>query len=132
MGIIVLTIAILPLLGIGGMQLFVAEAPGPEPDKLHPRIKETAKRLWVIYFLLTLIQTLLLMAGEMNFFDSINHAMATMATGGFSTKNNSVAAYGAYSQYVIIIFMFIAGTNFTLSYFGMMGKFKKIWSHYFI
>ena len=127
MGIIVLTIAILPLLGIGGMQLFVAEAPGPEPDKLHPRIKETAKRLWVIYFLLTLIQTLLLMAGEMNFFESINHAMSTMATGGFSTKNNSIAAYGAYSQYVITIFMFIAGTNFTLSYFGMMGKFKKIW-----
>ncbi len=129
MGIIVLTIAILPLLGIGGMQLFVAEAPGPEPDKLHPRIKETAKRLWVIYFVLTLAQMLLLMAGEMDFFEAINHAMATMATGGFSTKNDSIASYGAYTQYIIIIFMFLAGTNFTLSYFGMMGKFKKIWQN---
>lgn len=129
MGIIVLTIAILPLLGIGGMQLFVAEAPGPEPDKLHPRIKETAKRLWVIYFILTLTEMLLLMAGEMDFFDAINHAMATMATGGFSTKNDSATNFSAYTQYIIIIFMFLAGTNFTLSYFAMMGKFKKVWKN---
>src|SRR5690606_36022859 len=77
MGIIVLTIAILPVLGIGGMQLFMAEAPGPTQDKLHPRIKETAKRLWYIYLSLTFIQMLLLMVGGMTFFDAINHAMST-------------------------------------------------------
>src|SRR4030066_544584 len=91
MGIIVLTVAILPMLGIGGMQLFMAEAPGPSTDKLHPRITETAKRLWIIYFLLTIVEFLLLKIAGMNWFDAINHAMATMSTGGFSTKNASVA-----------------------------------------
>lgn len=127
MGIIVLTIAILPLLGIGGMQLFVAEAPGPAPDKLHPRIKETAKRLWFVYFTLTAAETILLMVGDMSFFDSVNHAMSTMATGGFSPKNASIAHYTSpYIHYVIIIFMFLAGTNFTLTFFGFRGNFKKV------
>jgi len=116
MGIIVLTIAILPLLGIGGMQLFMAEAPGPSADKLHPRITETAKRLWYIYVGLTFIQFLLLKVAGMTWFDALNHAMATVSTGGFSTKN----------QYIIIIFMFIAGTNFVLTYFALKGKFKKV------
>jgi len=89
MGIIVLTIAILPLLGIGGMQLFMAEAPGPSADKLHPRITDTAKRLWYIYVGLTFTQFLLLKVAGMNWFDAINHAMATVSTGGFSTKNAS-------------------------------------------
>jgi len=127
MGIIVLTIAILPLLGIGGMQLFVAEAPGISPDKLQPRIKETAKRLWLIYIGLTVAETLLLWAGEMNFYDAINHALTTMATGGFSTKNASIAYFASpYTHYIIIVFMILAGTNFTITYFALHGEFKKV------
>ena len=125
MGIIVLTLAIIPLLGIGGMQLFSAEVPGPTKDKFHPKIKETAKRLWGIYILLTIGETIFLMFGEMNFFDAICHSFATMATGGFSTQNDSVASYSAYTQYVIIVFMMLAGMNFTLHYFSLKGKFKK-------
>lgn len=128
MGIIVLTVAILPLLGVGGMQLFVAEAPGVRPDKLHPRITGTAKRLWIIYFSLTLVEALLLWAAGMDFFDAINHAMATMATGGFSTKNASIAFYdSSLIHWIIMIFMFLAGVNFTLLYFGFTGKFKNLW-----
>ncbi len=127
MGIIVLTIAILPLLGIGGMQLFVAEASGPTPDKLHPRIKETAKRLWMVYFVLTAAQTICLQLAGMSFFDAINHAMSTMATGGFSTKNASIAYYDSpLIEYILVAFMFLAGMNFSLSYFGLKGQFAKI------
>lgn len=127
MGIIVLTVAVLPLLGIGGMQLFVAEAPGISPDKLQPRIKETAKRLWIIYIGLTAIELVLLWVGGMTFYDAINHSLTTMATGGFSTKNASVAHYPSpYIQYVIIFFMFLAGTNFTMTYMGLHGKFLKV------
>ncbi len=128
MGIIVLTIAILPLLGIGGMQLFIAEAPGPSADKMHPRITETAKRLWAIYFLFTLIEFLLLKVAGMSWYDAINHAMATMSTGGFSTKNASVAFWNGMPvvQYIITAFMFIAGTNFILSYFALTAKFNKV------
>ncbi|UXP33309.1 TrkH family potassium uptake protein [Reichenbachiella agarivorans] len=123
MGIIVLAVAILPLLGIGGMQLFVAEAPGISPDKLKPRITETAKRLWLIYVMLTVVEMVLLWIGGMDFYDAINHALTTMATGGFSTKNASVAYYTSpFIQYVIIIFMFLAGTNFTVTYFALHGK----------
>ncbi len=126
MGIIVLTIAILPLLGIGGMQLFVAEAPGISPNKLQPRIKETAKRLWLIYIGLTAIETLLLWAGEMDFYDSINHAFTTTATGGFSTKNDNIAYFSSpFTQYVIILFMFLGGTNFTIIYLALHGEFEK-------
>jgi trk system potassium uptake protein TrkH len=117
MGIIVLSLAILPILGIGGMQLFIAEVPGPSKDKIHPRIKETAKRLWGIYALFTLAETLLLLLGGMNLFDAINHSFTTMATGGFSTKQASIAAFdNPFIHYVIIIFMFAAGMNFTLHY----------------
>lgn len=127
MGIIVLTVAILPILGIGGMQLFVAEAPGISPDKLQPRIKETAKHLWILYVGLTALETILLWAGGMTGYDAINHSLTTMATGGFSTKNNSVAYYdSAYIQYVIIVFMFLAGTSFTMTYLGITGKIKKV------
>jgi len=126
MGIIVLTVAILPFLGIGGMQLMVAEMPGIQPDKLHPRITATAKRFWGIYVLFTVAEVLLLWAGEMDFFDSVNHSFATMATGGFSTKNNSIAGFGPYSQYIIILFMIFAGTNFTLHYYALHRKFDKI------
>ena len=91
MGIIVLAIAILPLLGVGGMQLFSAETPGPSGNKLHPRITDTAIRLWYIYGGLTLAETLLLNIAGMGFFDAINNSMSTIATGGFSTKNASIA-----------------------------------------
>ncbi|WP_026010063.1 TrkH family potassium uptake protein [Algibacter luteus] len=128
MGIIVLAIAILPLLGIGGMQLFAAEAPGPNADKLHPRITDTAKRLWLIYFGYTAAETLLLSAAGMSFFDAINHALCTLSTGGFSTKNASVAYWNSQPiiQYIIILFMFLAGTNFVLSYFAFKGKVQKV------
>lgn len=125
MGIIVLSLAILPLLGIGGMQLFAAEVPGVTKDKIHPRVKETAKRLWGIYVILTAAQTLLLMVGGLNFFDAINHSFTTMATGGFSTKNASIAYYTSpYVQYIFILFMFFAGMNFTLHYLSFHGKFN--------
>ena len=126
MGIIVLSLSILPILGIGGMQLFVAEVPGPAPDKLHPRIKETAKRLWGIYFIFTLTEMLLLRLGGMSFFDAICHSFTTMATGGYSTNPNSISYFSSpYIQYVIIVFMFLAGTNFTLSYLAMNFKLKQ-------
>lgn len=126
MGIIVLTVAILPMLGIGGMQLFVAEAPGITPDKIQPRIKETAKRLWLIYIGFTIVEAVLLMLAGMDFYDAANHSLTTMATGGFSTKNASIAHFGPLIQYIIIVFMILAGTNFTLSYFAFKGKFNKV------
>jgi trk system potassium uptake protein TrkH len=127
MGIIVLAIAILPLLGIGGMQLFSAEAPGPSSDKLHPRITDTAKRLWLIYFGYTVAETILLKVAGMSFFDAINHSMSTLSTGGFSTKNASVAYWNdkPMIQYIIIAFMFLAGTNFVLSYYAFKGKVQR-------
>ena len=128
MGIIVLAIAILPLLGIGGMQLFAAEAPGPSADKLHPRITDTAKRLWLIYFGYTAAETLLLSVAGMSFFDAINHSLCTLSTGGFSTKNVSIAYWNGQPliQYIIILFMFLAGTNFVLSYFAFKGRIQKV------
>ena len=128
MGIIVLAVAILPLLGIGGMQLFAAEAPGLSTDKLHPRIADTAKRLWLIYFGYTIAETILLKVAGMSFFDAINHSMTTLASGGFSTKNESLAYWNNQPiiQYIIILFMFLAGTNFVLSYFAFKRKTKKI------
>jgi len=128
MGIIVLAIAILPLLGIGGMQLFSAEAPGPNGDKLHPRIADTAKRLWLIYVLFTISEALLLNLAGMTMFDAINHAMSTMASGGFSTKNESLAYWNhqPWIHYIIIVFMFLAGSNFVLSYFAFSGKINKV------
>ena len=127
MGIIVLAIAILPLLGIGGMQLFTAEAPGPGGDKLHPRITDTAKRLWLIYVGYTLAETLLLKLAGMSLFDAANHALSTLSTGGFSTKNTSIAHWNdtPLIQYIIIVFMFLAGTNFVMSYFAFTGKIQR-------
>ncbi len=129
MGIIVLTIAILPLLGIGGMQLFVAEAPGPTADKLHPRITETAKRLWIIYIGLTTLEIITLLFCGLNLFDAITHSFATVSTGGFSTKNASLAAFGPGVHYVVIVFMFLSGMNFSLTYWGLKGKLDKIWKN---
>ncbi|MCL4134369.1 UNVERIFIED_CONTAM: hypothetical protein GTU68_038780 [Idotea baltica] len=129
MGIIVLTIAILPLLGIGGMQLYAAEVPGPTPDKLTPRIKETAKRLWIIYVSLTVLEAIFLMFGGMNLFESICHSMSTLSTGGFSTRQASIGGFSPYIQYVITVFMFMAGTNFALTYFALKGKPLRLWKN---
>ncbi|RKR07835.1 trk system potassium uptake protein TrkH [Maribacter vaceletii] len=128
MGIIVLAIAILPLLGIGGMQLFSAEAPGPNADKLHPRITDTAKRLWYIYVGYTVAETILLKLAGMSFFDAVNHSLSTLSTGGFSTKNASLAYWNdsPLIQYIIILFMFLAGSNFVLSYFAFKGKIQRV------
>lgn len=130
MGIIVLAIAILPLLGIGGMQLFSAEAPGTgiTSDKIHPRISDTAKRLWIIYVGLTFAETILLKIAGMSFFDAVNTSMSNIASGGFSSRNASIGYWNSMPiiQYIIILFMFLAGTNFILIYFGLTGKFKKI------
>jgi trk system potassium uptake protein TrkH len=126
MGIIVLTLAILPILGVGGMQLYRAEVPGPSADKLTPRVKETAKRLWLIYFGFTVVEILLLLP-VMGPFDAINHAFATMATGGFSTQNDSIGAFGsAYVEWVVILFMIIAGVNFTLHYRLLHAQIKPV------
>jgi trk system potassium uptake protein TrkH len=124
MGIIVLSLAILPLLGVGGMQLFAAEVPGVTKDKLHPRVKETAKRLWGIYVIFTFTEMVLLVIGGMSLFDAINHSFTTMATGGFSTKNASTAYFTSpFIQYVFILFMMLAGMNFTIHYLAFHGKF---------
>lgn len=130
MGIIVLTVAILPILGVGGMQLFSAEAPGVTTDKLHPRITDTAKRLWIIYVGLTLAETILLKIAGMTWFDAVNHSMATVSTGGFSTKNASIAAFeNPLIHYIIIFFMFASGVNFALTYWGLKGKLDKIYKN---
>lgn len=130
MGIIVLSIAILPFLGVGGMQLFKAEVPGPMTDKLKPRVKETAKILWGVYLVFTLIETVLLLLGDMSLFDALTHTFGTMATGGFSTKNASVGGFqSAYIDYVIIVFMLIAGINFSLHYRLFQGDLKSFWKN---
>ncbi len=126
MGIIVLTIAILPFLGVGGMQIFKAESPGPTMDKLTPRITETAKLLWGIYVGITLLEVILLGLGGMGVFDAVCHSLATMATGGFSPRNTSVAYYdSAYIDAVITVFMLIAGTNFALHHAVLNGNVKS-------
>ncbi len=128
MGIIVLSLAILPLIGIGGMQLYKAEIPGPTPDKLTPRIRQTAKLLWGVYVLLSIVEVVLLMAGGLSFFDSLCHTFGTMATGGFSTKTASIAHFGSvYLETVIIIFMILAGTNFSLHFHGLRGRVSAYW-----
>ena len=125
MGIIVFYIAILPILGSGGIQLFKLEVPGPVADKITPRLRETAKMLWIVYFGFTLLQILLLGLAGMPWFDSVCHALTTMPTGGFSTQNASIGAYSSpLIQYIIISFMFIAGVNFTLHFRALTGNFK--------
>ena len=123
MGIIVLVIAILPFLGVGGMQLFHAEVPGPTPQQLRPRITQTAKLLWFVYVGLTATQVLLYLIGGMSLFDALNHSFTTLATGGFSTKNASLAAFNSpYIQWVTILFMYLAGVNFALHFRAATGK----------
>ncbi len=122
MGIILLSLAILPMLGVGGMQLFKAEVPGPSVDKLQPRIQDTAKALWGVYALVTAAEAILLKLGGMSVFDSLCHTFGTVATGGFSTKNAGIAHFNsAYIESVITVFMLLAGTNFALHYRALRG-----------
>ena len=130
MGIIVLTIAILPFLGVGGMQLFKAEVPGPVADRLQPRITETAKELWKVYLVFTGAEVLLLHVGGMDLFDSFCHTFGTLATGGFSTKNASIGYYNnTYFDVVITIFMLLSGLNFALHYQVLKGNFKPFYKN---
>jgi len=128
MGIIVLSVAILPFLGVGGMQLYKAEVPSPVPDKLRPRIRETAVVLWKVYALISLAEVILLMIGGMSIYDALCHTFTTMPTGGFSTKNASIAHYNSvYFDSVLIFFMLLAGINFSLHYQFLRGKTLAFW-----
>lgn len=128
MGIILLGLAILPLLGVGGMQLFKAEVPGPTADKLSPRVAGTAKLLWGVYVLITAAEIILLRIGGMGFFDAVCHSFATMGTGGFSNLDLSIEGYdNAYFDYVIGFFMIVAGTNFALYYQLFRGNWRSFY-----
>jgi len=127
MGILVLAVAILPALGIGGFQLLRAEAPGPDVERLAPRIAQTAQVFWIIYAGMTAIETGLLMFGGMNLFDAVNHSFATLATGGFSTRNASIAAFHSpFIEWVIASFMILSGVNFALYFRALMRDFGRI------
>ncbi|MBD3257649.1 TrkH family potassium uptake protein [candidate division GN15 bacterium] len=127
MGIITLAIAIFPSLGVSGYSMFRGEVPGPSKDKLRPRLAQTVSILWGVYVLLTAAETLLLWLGPMNLFDAVNHAFATMATGGFSTQNESIAGYGSdYVEWVITIFMYLAGINFLLHFRALRGDLRGL------
>lgn len=128
MGIIVLSLAILPFIGVGGRQLFNAEVPGPTPEKLTPRIQQTALLLWGVYIFLSVVQTIILLLCGMNLFDALTHTFGTMATGGFSPRNASVAAFNSpLIEWVIIVFMFLAGTNFVLHLLALRGRLHAFW-----
>ncbi|OGH00944.1 MAG: hypothetical protein A2600_03590 [Candidatus Lambdaproteobacteria bacterium RIFOXYD1_FULL_56_27] len=125
MGIIVLALAIVPYMDIGGMSIFQAEVPGPTADKLTPKVEDTAKVLWIVYVIMTLALMVSLWAAGMTVFDAINHAFTTMATGGFSTKNASILFYRSpLIEWIVILFMALAGMNFALHYHFLFGRFK--------
>ncbi len=129
LGIVVLFVAILPSLGAGGKKLFKVEAPGPEPEGVRPHIGETARILWLIYLCLTGIEILAYWLAGMTWFDASNHALTTLATGGFSTQNASIGAYNSRTIDIItIVFMVLAGANFGLYYAAVKGKLRIIWS----
>jgi len=127
MGIVLFSLAVLPMLGGGGMQLFKAEVPEITVDKLRPRIVDTAKALWYIYTVLTVLAAVMFMAGGMDLFDAVCHSFTTLATGGFSTKNSSLAFYNSpFIEFVAAFFMFLAGVNYTLYFFAFKGNFAKL------
>ena len=126
LGIILLSVAILPLLGVGGMQLFKAEVPGVTVEKITPRISQTARILWLVYVLLTLTETLMLLWAGLPLFDAVCHSFTTVSTGGFSTKNASIAHFeSAGVEIIIIVFMFLAGVSFTLHYRALKGDYQS-------
>ena len=128
MGMVVLTVALLPFLGVGGFQLLKAEAPGPDKERVTPKITQTAKILWLIYISLTALQTILLVIAGMDWFDAVIHAFSTMATGGFSSKNEGLAFWNSTSiVWIVTIFMIIAGFNFTLIFRLFQRKWKEVW-----
>jgi trk system potassium uptake protein TrkH len=123
MGIILLSLAIMPALGVGGMQMFKAEVPGPTPERLRPRIRETARLLWVTYLIFSAAEAVLLYLGDMSLYDAVAHTFTTMATGGFSTRTASIGAFDSvYVDTVVTVFMFLAGANFVLHYRALTGK----------
>ena len=127
MGIVALTVALMPLLGVGGFQLIKAETTGPEKGKVTPKITNTAKILWLIYFILTVAQTVALLASGLNFIDAMSIAFSTLGTGGFALKNASIGAYNSASvDWICTIFMVLAGINFSLYYYAVTGKFQEI------
>ena len=126
MGIIVLSVAILPMFGLGGMQLYSAEVTGVSYEKLSPRITDTAKHMWLTYIGLTVVEGLLLWLFGMGRFDAICHSMATISTGGFSTRNTSVMLDGAAIQWTIILFMLLSGINFTQLIYVFRGKPERL------
>ena len=130
MGVIVLGVAILPLLGTGGMQLARAEAPGPTQDRLTPRFSGTAKRLWLVYAAITAIEFLFLWLGDMSGFQALIHSFTTMSTGGFGTEPDSIVGFSTYTQWVIAGFMFIAGVSFTLHFRAFSGKPGAYWRNW--
>ena len=130
MGIIVLSVAILPRLGTGGLQLFRAEVPGPVAERFLPRVADTARVLWLVYGGFSLLQTLLLLLGGLSLFDALTHTFATMGTGGYSTRNASVGAFDSlYIEIIILLFMFLAGANFSLHYRALTGKPRALWGN---
>jgi trk system potassium uptake protein TrkH len=127
MGIIVFAIALMPLLGVGGMQLFKAEVAGPVANKITPRVAETARRLWLVYLGLTALQCVLLRAAGMGLYDAVCHTFTTLSTGGFSTRNASVGAYASpLVEWIVIVFMLVGGINFVLHYRAVTGRFREV------
>ena len=126
-GMVVFTVALMPIFGGGASQMFDAETPGITHERFRPRITQVAKRLWGVYAFLTTLLILFLWAGPMNLYDAVNHAFTAISTGGYSTKNASIAHWNsAYLEYVIALFMFIGATNMTLIYFALNGNVKKL------
>lgn len=137
LGIVLFTIALLPLLSGSSQQLFLSEATGVTHDKIHPKVKVMARYLWLIYIGLTVLEIILLMFGGMSLFDAVCQSFATTATGGFSTKQASISYWNSpYIEYVISIFMILSGVNFSLYYFAMNGKYRKLFQdgelHWFL
>ena len=126
-GIVVLFVAVLPSLGVGGKNLYRVEAPGPKSEGIHPQIRETARTLWLIYLGLTLLAAFLFRVFGMDWIDSVSHALCALATGGFSTKNSSIGGFNSASiDMITILFMFLAGVNFSVYHQAVTGKVRSI------
>ncbi len=130
LGIVFFTIAVLPIFGVGNQVLFSAEATGVNHNKIHPKIGTMARLIWSVYLMLTISETILLMVGGMSLFDALCHSFSTTATGGYSTKQASIAYWNSpYIEYVVSVFMILSGANFTLYFMCLKGKFDHIWKN---